>query len=100
MAWEKRGNQRYYYHKRRVNGRVVSEYISNGVIADLAEERKANQAAKREQERKERARVDTLEEQLNQLEETTAAIVRAALLAANYHDHKGQWRRVRCQKAK
>ena len=29
MAWEERGNQRYYYRSRRVNGRVVKEQVDD-----------------------------------------------------------------------
>ena len=35
MAWETRGNREYLYRKKRVNGRVVSEYVGTGFQAEL-----------------------------------------------------------------
>ena len=36
MPWEKRSNNRYYYRRRKVGGRVIAEYVGSGVLADLA----------------------------------------------------------------
>ena len=35
MSWEKRGNQSYYYHKKRKGGQTVSAYAGRGVLAQL-----------------------------------------------------------------
>ena len=35
MGWERRGNGLYYYLKRRIGGRVVSQYVGKGPMADL-----------------------------------------------------------------
>ena len=36
MAWERRGKHRFYYHSRRVNGRVIKEYFGRGPMAEAA----------------------------------------------------------------
>ncbi|MDZ4685303.1 MAG: hypothetical protein SH850_09450 [Planctomycetaceae bacterium] len=38
MSWEIRGSQRYFYHARRINGRVVKTYLGAGPDADAAAE--------------------------------------------------------------
>ena len=37
MGWEKRGSGQYYYRKKRVNGRVVSEYAGSGILAEATQ---------------------------------------------------------------
>ena len=37
MGWETRRNQRYYYYKQRLNGKVVSTYMGRGTAAELAD---------------------------------------------------------------
>ena len=36
MGWEQRGNNPYYYRARRINGRVVKEYVGTGASAEAA----------------------------------------------------------------
>jgi hypothetical protein len=50
MGWEKRGNQSYYYHKKRKSGQTVSTYAGRGVLAQLQvqileDEQRVRQAA-------------------------------------------------------
>jgi hypothetical protein len=48
MAWEQRGGRPYYYQSRRVNGRVVKEYVGAGPYAALqAHVEKSNRCSKR-----------------------------------------------------
>jgi hypothetical protein len=44
MPWEQRGNQRYYYRKQTVEGRVVKTYFGRGEAATLAAAEDAAQA--------------------------------------------------------
>jgi hypothetical protein len=99
MGWD-RG--RYYSRSKKVNGRVVREYVGGGAIGEAAalidadrrtlraEEVRARQAA--------RDRLRDLEQTLAELDELAGLLARAALRAAGYHQHKrGEWRRRRGQ---
>ena len=99
MAWETRGTGRYYYRKKRVGGRVVSEYIGQGQTAQTIAEIEATYhqlhhslsmlaQAEREAEADQEAAFDALARQI-------AALTRGTLLLAGCHTHKGQWRRQR-----
>jgi hypothetical protein len=100
MAWE-RG---YYYRVRRENGRVVREYMGRGrpaeLMADLdaLEREKGRQEARLDAEalRKEKAKLDALDADIEALIEATDVLAHAALVAAGYHQHKrGEWRKRR-----
>lgn len=99
MAWEKRGDRRYYYRKRRQGNRVVSEFVGAGYLGSLAAQLddadRLRQQAQREQVRRERATQDDLDKQVDGLGQQLADLVTAVLLVNGYHTHKRQWRRVR-----
>ena len=101
MGWETRkGRGRYYTRSRKVNGRVVREYVGTGASAALIAECDAV-------ERAERARVRATEaatqRELADLRALTApleaageGLERAALVAAGYRrHHRGEWRKRR-----
>ena len=99
MGWEERNGKRYYYRKRRIGNRVVSEYVGGGEIGDLVAEL---DAIERRERRAERAAC--LEERNHDLEiargidavgDRVLALTRAVLLANGYHTHKGQWKKIR-----
>lgn len=97
MGWETRRGKRYYYRKKRIGGRVVSEYAGAGEIAELGARLDAIERAEREdaraairRERQEIAEQDRLARELGDLAQ---ALARAALLAGGAHTHKGQWRK-------
>jgi hypothetical protein len=99
MSWE-RG---YYYRVRKVNGRVVREYIGVGTVGELAarmdalerHEREAVRAVRRAQ----RAELEALDAPVAELDQMADLLARAALLAAGYHQHnRGEWRRRRVQR--
>jgi hypothetical protein len=96
MGWD-RG--RYYSRSRKINGRVVREYVGTGRVAELAAELDAIERQRREAERAawltKRAELDALDAGVATLIDLTDLAVAAALLAAGYHNHKGQWRRTR-----
>jgi hypothetical protein len=99
MGWD-RG--RYYTRSRKVNGRVVREYVGGGVIGEAAAlidaDRRALRAAAVRARQAVRDRLSELEQALVVLDELSDLLARAALRAAGYRQHKrGEWRRRREQ---
>lgn len=99
MAWEDRGGREYYYRKKRIGNRVVSEYIGVGFLAELTAEMDEVEKEKREWERQEWRKmkevVKAVDNELGSVGDLIRAVVRANLLLAGYHPHKGQWRKIR-----
>lgn len=101
MGWENRNGHRYYYRKRRIGGRVVSEYLGAGewveAIAGLTRldrmERDEERAAWRTEREREQIRDADIDAVAGLLDTVTAG----ALLLAGCHMHKGTWRRKRTQ---
>jgi hypothetical protein len=96
MGWDK---GRYYTRSRKVNGRVLREYVGMGSVAQLAALQDALRRQKRELQaravRQEKAELDALAADLKQLTALVDLVVRAALLATGHHQHKREWRRRR-----
>lgn len=97
MSWD-RG--RYYTRSKKVNGRVVREYIGSGEVAELAAQIDAINRDKRETERAarraEKAALESLDAPLKVLNDLADLLARASLLAAGYQQHKrGEWRKRR-----
>ena len=99
MAWEDRDGRRYYYRKRRVGRRVVSEYIGSGQMAELVSEQDEKDRQQRMQDRKSFekhiARNKKMDDELDSLIDVTRAYVRVSFLLSGFHSHKGQWRKKR-----
>ena len=99
MGWERRGQGRYYYRKRRTGGRVVSEYVGAGPGAELLAEAdaldRAERAERREAERQAREEVQALDRQADEVADLIRALTHGVLLATGHHTHKGQWRKQR-----
>jgi hypothetical protein len=100
VAWEERKGSRYYYQSERdEQGRVVKKYIGTGQIAELVahaeETRRKVREDRRAKEREELERMEALAAPVLELDEVTDVLARAALLAAGYHHHRGEWRRER-----
>ena len=98
MAWDKNG--RYYTRSRRVNGRVVREYVGGGPAGELVAQMDALDRQKRDDERAilraEREELEALDAPLAELNELAGLVARAALAAAGYVQHKrGEWRKKR-----
>jgi len=98
MAWETRpGGGHYYTRSRRVNGKVIREYVGSGEKGELAAKIDAEQRAKRDAERalirEEQAQVMTIDAELNALHQTVDALTRGILLANGFERYKRQWRK-------
>jgi hypothetical protein len=99
MGLERRGNNLYYYHKYREDGRVVSEYVGGGELGELWIAfyvlAKAYKEINRKAWQQERAEMKALDQTISEVQEPILTLTRAWLLAAGYHTHKGQWRKRR-----
>ena len=99
MAWERRGGNLYYYQSERVDGRVRKKYVGTGEIAELVahadETIRRTRAERRERVRAELEEARGLASAADELNEAAEILVRAEMVAAGYHRHKGEWRRRR-----
>jgi hypothetical protein len=96
VAWERRGDGLYYYRSERENGRVRKRYVGLGEVAELVahadETRRAVRERTRRAERAELERARELSEAGAELDAAAEVLARAELVAAGYHNHKGEWR--------
>jgi hypothetical protein len=96
MPWETRRTHRYYYTKRRLAGRVISDYVGAGeaaeVIATLEALHREQRIAQQHERRCEQESRRALDTEIDRLGAAIRLLVAAALLASGYHTHKGQWR--------
>ena len=100
MGWETRRGRRYYYRARKVDGRVVKEYVGAGPLAELVAREdaaaRAERAEARERLRQAEARVAPADAALAALGALLDGLDAAALTDAGYHRHRrGHWRRRR-----
>jgi hypothetical protein len=104
MTWETRERGgRYYTRSKKVNGRVVREYIGTGRVAELVAQMDALERRKRRLDaldlRDEKAELADLDARLDELDDLAELLARAALLAAGFHQHKrGEWRKRRVRR--
>jgi|SRR5215216_3844403 len=101
MAWERRERGGLYYTRsRKLDGRVVREYVGSGSVGELAAQTDALERLQCEEEAKawkeERERMEALEAPIEELCEASEVFAQAALYAAGYHRHnRGEWRKRR-----
>jgi hypothetical protein len=100
MPWVWRGRHRYYVRRRKVQGAVVRQPYGRGPEAQLAAALTAQNQREREAQwarrRQERAWWQRGTGPSEWLTEVSDLLVRAALLAAGFHQHqRGPWRRRR-----
>jgi len=100
VGWETRNRGgSYYTRSRRVNGRVVRQYVGVGVIGELAAELDAEERAEREARREalraEQTRAREVTDTLADLEAASRQAMTDTLHAEGFHRHKGQWRKRR-----
>ena len=103
MSWQSpNGKGRYYTRSRRVNGKVVREYIGKG---ELAHAMSALQDARNEFRKSKRAALLSAQQELDELETTmndyfdrVDTIMKNTLACAGYHrQSRGPWRKQRTQ---
>ena len=101
MSWEtRRGSGRYYTRSRKVNDRIIREYVGTGLVAELAAQQDAEERAQRLAERErlqhEAARWASAAAPLRQLSQLLDGLTAATLISAGYHQHhRGAWRKRR-----
>jgi hypothetical protein len=99
VAWEVRGNaHRYYYRTQRLaDGRVKKSYVGPGSAGELAAA--ADQVKRAERDLAIQRHRDLIQlvarmtEPLTDLCRDCDVVTEAALLAAGYHRHRGEWRK-------
>ncbi len=101
MAWEtrKRGG-RYYTRSKRINGRVIRQYVGSGLVGELAPAADDRERARRQTQqaawRADQERIESAIAPLEEFCEVVETLARASLLLAGYHQHhRGEWRRKR-----
>lgn len=100
MGWETRERGgRYYTRSRKVNGRVVREYVGHGPAAEMAELADAiarcERAADADRWRAERQARDEAHAEVAQVGTMIEALAAEELESAGFHLVKGEWRRWR-----
>ena len=96
MAWESRHKHHsYYYRKRRVGRRVVSEYVGAGPAAMLIAELDMVEQEEAQEKRREQLRMMEQDLDIDEALDLSIDLARAVLLLAGCHSHKGEWRRRR-----
>lgn len=99
--WESRERGgRYYTRSRKVDGRVVREYVGGGVLGEIAALEDTYERRRREEEaaawKEEREQMEALDGLTEELYEAAEILAKAALVASGYHQHKrGEWRKRR-----
>jgi hypothetical protein len=101
MAWETRAGTkiRYYYHARKVNGKVRKTCHGSGQRAATMARQDAKARQARAQDMKMAQQIveelEPLERLTTHAEEQGDLLMEAALLACGFHNHRGQWRSKR-----
>jgi hypothetical protein len=97
-ARNKNGNL-YYYKKRRVGSKVISEYQGGGELVQIVQyieaRGRAEKEAERERQRIERMSMAEIDKQIDEFSKMVDTLMAAELLARGFHQHKRQWRRRR-----
>jgi predicted house-cleaning noncanonical NTP pyrophosphatase (MazG superfamily) len=93
MAWETRGNKKYYYRKKRIGNYVHSIYVGDeitGKILAMDDEYKRLLGEKPNDKLHE---CIEREKELNKMADQIELVVNSIFLISGYHCHKGQWRK-------
>ena len=98
MSWEVRGGKKYYTRSRRVDGRVLREYVGGGLAGEYAAELDAEARARRQHEldrdRELQRQDEELDKEIEEFDSAADNVARAILLVTGNHQHnRGEWRR-------
>jgi hypothetical protein len=101
MAWQVRGNKRYFYRSVRAGDRVVRLYLGTGrdveLMADQMELARLERAAEASIRRDLEDRYAASTRALGQLCQVTDLLVSAALTDKGFHKYRGHWRKRRAR---
>ena len=101
MGWEK---GRYYTRSRKVDGRVVREYIGGGEVGSLVAQMDAIERERRNLERErwrlEQEEMEAFDNSVAKVCRMAEVIAKAVMVAAGFHCHRSEWRRRRVQEKK
>lgn len=92
MGWEMRSGQRYFYEKRRENGKVVSRYLP-GLVAPLVDSLAQMKAAQRRELATLRDEQNAVDRRLDAVYRLLRAAIADVLTAGGFRQHRGQWRK-------
>jgi len=99
MGWEDRRGKKYYYRKRRIGDRVVSEYIGTGPVAEAAaaldELKRQTREEERELFRREQEKQRAIDQEVDRVCRLIQNLTYGTLLVHGFHTHKGEWRKRR-----
>jgi hypothetical protein len=99
MGWKTINGRRYFYKSERAGGRVRSVYFGAGesgsLMARMIEFERLESVAEREREREDREEFGAEDRAISDWFDDVQAVADAAMVAAGFHKHKGQWRRRR-----
>ncbi len=99
MTLEHRDGRLCYYRSVRDGEKVRKVYVGAGEIARISYEgdllRRTVQEAERQRGKVELERLEALAAPVLELSEAAEVLVRAHLIVAGCHRHKGEWRRAR-----
>ena len=104
MGWETRAGRLFYYRKVRCGWSVVSEYVGTGpdgqLLADLLAAGRDRAASERQAEQHAIEQAEATDDKLVRLCDALRHLTTAILVQEGFHQHKGQWRRRRNERAK
>ncbi len=94
MGWETRERGGLYYTRsKKVDGRVVREYVGGGLLGELVAQTDAEERQRREEEaarwRTEREALEALDAPVDELSEAAELLARDALVARHLRGRRG-----------
>ena len=95
MAWEERNGKYYYYRKKRVGRRVVSQYVGSGAVAKIAHMQDLLNEAERIKIRSLQEEALNIDRKVDEVCRMIRVLMYSTLLISGFHTHKGQWRKIR-----